>query len=132
MKSKDAKSEKWNHVSQFYSVKKCLGKGSFGEVRKAQCLKTKRDVAIKYVKLSGSHYHLRQVIREITILRKLTEGNDNIFTTKILDVILPPGVEKQSENDEQEYDLKNFTHVFLVMDLGEASLHELLRKSDKF
>ena len=111
-----------------------MGKGSFGEVRKAQCLNTKKEVAIKYVKLIDSKYHIRQVIRELTILRKLSEVNDNIFTTKLLNVILPPAVEKQCEYgpDQQDYDLKNLTHLFLVMELGETSLHELIRKSDKF
>ena len=92
-------------------------------------------MAIKYVKLSDSSYHLRQVIRELTILRKLTEGSDNIFTTKLLDVILPPGVQQPSIDQEVEeakegedvYDLKKLTHLFLVMELGEASIDQLIR-----
>jgi hypothetical protein len=34
-------------------------------------------------------YILRKVLRELVILRKLTEIKDNIFTTKVIDVILP-------------------------------------------
>ena len=34
----------------------------------------------------------RKVLREITILRKLTEMDENIFTTKIIDIIIPNGV----------------------------------------
>jgi hypothetical protein len=32
------------------------------------------------------------LLREIMILRKLSEMEDNIFTTKLYDVILPDGV----------------------------------------
>lgn len=34
-------------------------------------------------------YLLRKVLRELIILRKLSEMKDNIFTTRIIDIILP-------------------------------------------
>jgi hypothetical protein len=38
---------------------------------------------------------LRKILRELIILRKLSEMKDNIFTTRILDVILPKDLEKK-------------------------------------
>lgn len=51
------------------------------------------------------------MIREIIILRKFTDMQNNIFTTKLLDIILPqdsPDNEKQVvfHEDEKEMDLK--------------------------
>ena len=37
----------WDHVSRRYKVTKIAGKGSFGEIVKAKCLSTGRNVAIK-------------------------------------------------------------------------------------
>ena len=37
---------------------------------------------------------LRKVLRELIILRKLFEMNGNLFTTKIIDIILPKDCHK--------------------------------------
>lgn len=42
-------------------------------------------------------YFLRKLLREIIILRKLSEMKDNIFTNKLLEIILPPDVSIESE-----------------------------------
>ena len=39
--------------------------------------------------IDKSSYHLRKLLREIIILRKLSEIEDNIFTTKLLEIIIP-------------------------------------------
>jgi hypothetical protein len=41
---------------------------------------------------SQSPYRCRMLLRELIILRKFSEMKENIFTTKILDVILPSDV----------------------------------------
>jgi hypothetical protein len=92
------------------------------------------------------------VLRELIIMRKLSESADNLFTTKLFDVILPIWVLKNRDSSKiQEEDIKNETdfsyernkgepaeetkkgeydidyskldHLFIVMDLGEADLH---------
>lgn len=58
----------------------------------------------------------RKVLREIKLLRKLTEMKDNIFTTKLYDIIIP----KKAiiiKNNEETYDTKNLTHIFIVMEV---------------
>jgi hypothetical protein len=45
-------------------------------------------------------YSARKVLRELIILRKLSEMDQNLYTTKILDVILPEdAVEVTSEEN---------------------------------
>ena len=79
---------------------------------KAQHRKSKQVVAIKYLKdIFDDTYSARKMIREIIILRKFTDMQNNIFTTKLLDIILPqdsPDNEKQVvfHEDEKEMDLK--------------------------
>mgnify|MGYP001150325504 CR=1 FL=1 len=47
-------------------------------------------VAIKLIgDIENSSYSVRKVLREIIILRKLSEIEGNIFTVKLLDVIIP-------------------------------------------
>ena len=49
---------------------------------------------------------LRKVIRELCILRKLSDIENNIYTTKVIDVILPKicfkSEEKNSEDEKSE------------------------------
>jgi hypothetical protein len=63
---------------------------------------------------------LRKVIRELFILRKLSEIPNNIYTTKIIDVILPGKCKITSEDDEKSQevlDLDLLTHIFVVMEV---------------
>jgi serine/threonine protein kinase len=67
-----------------------LGKGSFGTVLKARNRNTGLKVAIKLIKnIDKSPYSLRKLIREIILLRKLSEIEDNNFTIKLVDIIIP-------------------------------------------
>jgi serine/threonine protein kinase len=57
---------------------------------RATCNRTKNEVAIKLVGKPGKQLNqARLVLREIKILRKLSEMEFNIFITKIHNIILP-------------------------------------------
>lgn len=50
-------------------------------------------VAIKLVeKIANSAYAIRQTYREIFLLRKLSEIEGNIFSVRLVDIILPKEV----------------------------------------
>lgn len=60
----------WSHVKARYKLVQVLGKGSFGRVIFARIRDTKKEVAIKYIKAKFTDiYALRNIIREVTILR---------------------------------------------------------------
>lgn len=69
-------------------------------------------------------------------MRKLSELQNNIFTTKLVNIILPAGVKYQFDENQDEKDLgdnlRNLTHVFLVMEIGVGSLFELIKHSDQY
>ena len=80
MESKSKSS--WAVVQKTYKIKEKLGEGTFGSVYKAKHIETKKTVAIKKIaKINRDNYSLRQVIRELVILRKLSSIEDNMFTT---------------------------------------------------
>jgi len=71
-------------------VQEFLGAGTYGQVVKARCKVTGNTVALKLIKNPvRCAYHARLVLREISILRKLSKLKDNVFTVKLLDVLLP-------------------------------------------
>lgn len=82
-------------------------------------LKSGRKVAIKLMsQLFDSIYSSKKLISEIQILRKFTEMRNNVFTTKILDVIAPTlNADKNSE----------ISHIFIVMEYVESDLNKVLR-----
>jgi serine/threonine protein kinase len=83
----------WDEISEDYEVIKTLGTGAFGSVVKAKHKVTNEVVSIKMIKDCFANIHrVRMLLRELMILRKLSEMEDNIFTTKLYDVILPQGV----------------------------------------
>lgn len=57
---------------------------------KAQVKATGEIVAIKLIKnIFKCIYQARLTYREIFILRKLSEIDENIFTNKLIDIVLP-------------------------------------------
>ena len=79
-----------HYIKKNYKLIEELGKGSFGVVYKGKHRITGQKVAIKLIKnINTSSYMLRKILREITLLRKLTQIEANSFTTQILEVIIP-------------------------------------------
>ena len=57
-----------------YKVVEVIGKGSYGCVSKAQCLRTGRNVALKVMKnQTMTEYELIKLLREIQLMRKLND-----------------------------------------------------------
>ena len=83
-----------------------IGEGSFGSVVKAKCLKTGKLVAIKLIKDIKTSAHARSLLREIVILRKLSEMENNQFFTQIIDVILPEGMSDTSIFEQANNSIK--------------------------
>ena len=91
---------------------------------KAENLETGQNVAIKLIQnVQKDAYYLRKILREVIILRKLSEADNNIYTPKLLDVILPSKcqVATKPEDDSQKENINYgcLTHIFLVMELEE-------------
>ena len=95
-------------------------------------------------------YSSRKILREIKILRKLSRIPNNLFTTRLIDVILPEGVmiyqgkpdlTKQREEVKRQtskgdgspsnfhdavVDVGKFTHLFMVIELHQSDMKKLL------
>ena len=84
-----------NHLcSHGYDEIEQIGEGSFGSVFKAKHVASGQDVAVKVIhNIGADHYRRRQLISEIQIMRKLTAIQSNVFTTKLLDVLIPESLE---------------------------------------
>ena len=108
-----------------YKIKGKLGAGGFGIVFDAKDRLTGQKVAIKMIEVRQDSYYIRKLLREIIILRKLSEMEDNVFTNKLLDVILPTGVQNEIES-QGTFQNSNFTHVFLVLEKSDRDLKTLL------
>ena len=73
-----------------YDILDTLGKGAYGTVVKAIHKPTGKIYAIKLIdSIQKDTYMLRKVIRELFVMRKLSCIEQNIYTTKLIDVILP-------------------------------------------
>ena len=109
---KDKKIPKvWNHVKKDYKLQKKLGSGSYGQVIRAVHLPSQRTVAIKLIEnIFKDDYEAKKMIREIQIMRKLSQFKDNQYTIKLFDIIT---------NDQM-------THVFIVMEYMQMDLKKVL------
>ena len=89
----DESSPLWKELNDDYEIIKLLGFGAFGQVMKARNKVTNEVVSIKLMHGCFKTIHrARMLLRELMILRKLSEMQDNIFTTKLYDIILPKDV----------------------------------------
>lgn len=72
---------------------------------------TGQVVAIKLIQnVFNDIYHCKKVYREIKILRELTKMKSNVFTTKLIDVIVPK---------------EDFNDIFIVMDHVDHDLKKI-------
>jgi serine/threonine protein kinase len=91
------------------------------------------------------------MLREIKILRKLSEMENNIYVTRIFEIIIPEKSLVQSDDDDslndQSYvkmilnqdnideetivNLQELTHLFIVMEYGESDFKKLLSNGHK-
>ena len=63
-------------------------------------------MAIKMIQnIFSDIYQCKKVLREIEIMRKLTKMKENIFTTKLVDIIIP------RSNDETN----KYSELFIIM-----------------
>ena len=117
-KSMDKISKYWKYAKAEYKLLKVLGAGTFGQVVFGKHRVTKKEVAIKFIKGDlDSHQRIRNLIRELSILRQLTAMKGNFFTTKLHDVILANKPDKP---------LKECKGLFLVLDYVPDDLKKML------
>ena len=89
----------WKQLKPDYKLLEEMGQGSYGQVLKAQNRKTKELVAIKLMKnIFSDEYSARKTLREIKILRKLSQVPNNLFTTKLLELILPENLKNKKDS----------------------------------
>lgn len=146
IKEQDLKSPIWNEITEVYGyhIHKFLGKGSYGSVVKATSHSSKKACAIKLINDPfKNQYSARMVLREVQILRKLKTLKNNVFTTKIIDILLPiqaydqttvtqSGVESDEQTPEnQEINLNCLTHIFIVMEYVESDVKKLLERKPR-
>ena len=107
-----------------YKSDKALGRGSFGTVFKARCLRTDKEVAIKKIELDNedSFNSYKKIVSEIQILKHLSrvEPGCEPLVTNLLDVIVPQNTSC----------LRKFEY-YLVMDCVPLDLRTLLIRAEK-
>ena len=126
-----------------------MGEGTYGQVIKAKCKKTGEIYAIKLIKnIFKCVYQARLTYREIFILRKLSEVEENIFTTKLVDLIYPmqfrpqssagtetdevrPGQSASSSGMPNIPGIMKITFVFIVMEYVQTDFRKLLNSTPK-
>lgn len=96
-------------MTSSYEILKTQGIGAFGVVMKAKSKQTGEIVAIKLIRsVQKDSYQVRKVIREILILRKMTEVENNQYVTGLIEVILP-------ESYTTSLSLDDLNHLYIVM-----------------
>jgi serine/threonine protein kinase len=120
--NKERLSSQWKLIRDKYKLLDVLGEGTFGKVIKARVRETGKLVAIKFIEADFTAINpIRNIIRELQILRQFTQMKDNIFTTKLLDIKLA------SKSDK----LGQATGIFIVMDYVPYDVRTLLEKVDQ-
>lgn len=109
----------WQTICGRYQPITFLGEGTFGQVIKAKDLQTGQFVAIKLIRdIFSNSYESRKVLREIMIMRQLTEMEDNVFSPRLRDILIP------SKKTPTGFE-KSFNDIFLVMDCIDMNLNSI-------
>ena len=109
----------WKVPMLKYKLLEIIGQGSFGQVMRARNRVTNEIVAIKYIKTSFNHLiECRNVLRELSLLRQLSEMKHNIFTTRLQDIIV--------HSDAQYPGVSKGKGIFIVMDYVTNDMKKLL------
>ena len=104
----------WAKVCEKYKLCKFLGEGGNGSVYKAVHKKNGKEYAIKCIPEPLANYkHSKTVLREIQIMRHLSQINNGRHTVQLHDII----------------HTKDFSHVFLVMDYMKCDLARVFDNS---
>lgn len=120
MEKKLVLDKQWKIIKQNYSITRFMGEGSYGEVVKARHRTTREVVAIKMLKFNFNNIHLiRNVIRELAILRQLTMMDNNYFTITLKELVVPVDI-------ETEAGLKKLNHLFIVTEFVETDMQKLI------
>lgn len=71
----------WEYIRKTYKLKEHLGSGTYGAVYKVRHRDTKKEYACKYINNFLDHEVVAKlIVREISIMRKLSKVKTNIFT----------------------------------------------------
>ena len=132
--------EKRKIVGQ-YMLGKTIGEGTFGQVVKAKNRLNNEVVAIKCINDNFEQpYACRKLLREIKIMRKLSKIENNIFTPKLIDVIIPTEALLEGDSTKSSQsgsfkidDLEKInktqfvkTHLFLVKEFVDNDMKKLM------
>jgi cyclin-dependent kinase 12/13 len=98
----------WQHMTRtlfHYERLEQIGEGTYGQVYRAVCKDTGRQVALKKMRLHhGGYWGMPlQLVREIKILKRLRHPN----LLQMLEVVTSKGVEYLDQDDEHSQDAAN-------------------------
>jgi serine/threonine protein kinase len=110
----------WKHLQGDFKIYKHIGSGTFGQVVHAKHRATGTHCAIKLVRTElKTKEECRNLLRELTILRQLTQMKTNNFVTKIYDVRLLA---------EEQTSLKGIEGFFLIMEYVPNDIKGMMNK----
>jgi serine/threonine protein kinase len=108
----------WDILRKTYKIKGTLGAGTYGTVALVTHRETKKEYAAKHLKnFMDSKYRSKMALRELQLMIQLSNMKNNIFITKIHDVVLA------GDNDK-------FTSLFIVMDYVKQDLCSMIQDKD--
>lgn len=118
----------WKYVLGDYELLEKLGKGSYGLVVKAKHRETGKLCAIKHIKdVFYNEYEAHKVLREVHIMRKLSTMKTNIFTSKLVDVIVPFRDQENSLSQKESQLL--FEEIFLVQEFFHSDMSNIIKEA---
>jgi len=81
--------KEWEPVRATYKIMEAIGQGAYGMVVRAKHRITQTRVAIKMQRVPlTTDYSVKKIIREIALMRQLTEMPTNHHVVKLYDVVV--------------------------------------------